>query len=108
MTRDAHPAPAAHQVRAGEGSAHWAVGDTYTFKATAASTAGALALLEASVPAGSGPPPHVHEHEDEAFYLLAGTLEISTEDETFDARAGDFVFVPRGTPHHFKNRDVNA
>src|SRR5437016_13378901 len=89
-------------VRGGEGRSPWVVGDTYTFKATGESTGGSLALLEASIPPGSGPPPHVHADEDEAFYVLAGVLELVAGDEILIARAGDFVFVPRGTLHCFK------
>src|SRR2546421_12965398 len=95
-------------VRAGEGPSVWVVGDTYTFKATGESTGGVLALMEVSIPPGSGPPPHVHTHEDEAFYVLAGVLELSAGEETFAARAGDFVFLPRGTPHCFTNPGVDA
>jgi quercetin dioxygenase-like cupin family protein len=84
------------------------VEDTYTFKATGDSTGGVLTLMEASIPPGSGPPPHVHANEDETFYLLAGVLEISAGEETFAARAGDFVFLPRGTPHTFTNPGVDA
>jgi quercetin dioxygenase-like cupin family protein len=99
---------AASLVRAGEGHSIWMVGDTYTFKATGESTGGVLALMEASIPPGSGPPPHVHANEDEAFYLLAGVLELSAGDQTFAARGGDFVFLPRGTPHSFTNPGVDA
>jgi quercetin dioxygenase-like cupin family protein len=63
------------------------------------------------VRAGQGrsiPPPHVHANEDEAFYLLAGVLDISAGEETFAALAGDFVFLPRGTPHCFTNPGVDA
>jgi quercetin dioxygenase-like cupin family protein len=79
------------------------VGDTYTIKATAASTGGAFGLVEASVPPGSGPPPHVHSREDEAFYLIDGVLELSTEGREAEARTGDFVFLPRGNVHSFRN-----
>jgi quercetin dioxygenase-like cupin family protein len=99
---------AAGLVRAGEGHSIWVVGDTYTFKAPGESTGGVLALMEASIPPGSGPPPHVHANEDEAFYLLSGMLDISAGEETYAVRAGDFVFLPRGTPHCFTNPGVDA
>jgi mannose-6-phosphate isomerase-like protein (cupin superfamily) len=108
MMMDGDRGVAAGLVHAGEGRSIWVVGDTYTFKATAESTGGMLALMEASIPPGSGPPPHVHTNEDEAFYLLAGVLDISAGEETFAARAGDFVFLPRGTPHCFTNPGVDA
>ena len=95
-------------VRGGEGRSLWVVGDTYTFKATGESTGGSLALLEASIPPGSGPPPHVHADEDEAFYMLAGALELMAGEEILIARTGDFVFVPRGTLHCFKNVGIDA
>jgi len=95
-------------VGAGEGPAAWVAGDTYTVKATTESTGGAFALLEASIPPGSGPPPHVHTKEDEAFYLLDGVLEITVGDEKQLVRGGDFIFLPRETVHCFTNPSVNA
>ena len=95
-------------VCAGEGPAQWMVGDTYTVKASAASTGGALGLVEASIPPGSGPPPHRHTREDEALYLLAGSLEIRADQDIVHATAGDFVFLPRGTAHSFRNMGVDA
>jgi quercetin dioxygenase-like cupin family protein len=97
----------AGHVRAGEGDAHWLVGDTYTVKAGTELTGGAYALLEASIPPGSGPPPHVHTREDEAFYLLSGQLEIFAGDERTLASAGDFVYLPRGIVHCFTNPSVD-
>jgi quercetin dioxygenase-like cupin family protein len=96
-------------VPAGDGPAHWMVGDTYTLKASGLSTGGALGLVEASIPPGSGPPPHRHRFEDEAIYLLAGSLEIrGDENDVVDAAAGDFVFMPRGALHSFRNTGVAA
>jgi len=95
-------------VRSGDGNAVWVVGDTYTFKATSESTGGAFALIEASVPPGGGPPPHVHTREDETFYVLDGVLEVTVGTQTSVVRTGDFVYLPRGTTHCFRNMDVNA
>ncbi len=90
-------------VPAGEGEKVWVVGDTYTLKATSETTGGVVSLMEASVPAGAGPPPHIHTNAEEVFYVLEGELEFLDGDETFVARAGSFVFVPRGTLHRFRN-----
>ncbi len=95
-------------VRSGEGDSVWVIGDTYTFKATSESTGGAFALIEASIPPGSGPPPHVHSREDEAFYLLHGVLDVMAGDVTTRVRSGDFVYLPRGTVHCFRNPGVDA
>jgi mannose-6-phosphate isomerase-like protein (cupin superfamily) len=90
-------------VPAGEGPTWWFAGDTYTIKASSESTNGSLGLIEATVPPGGGPVAHAHTRSDEAFYVLSGELEILDGAETFVASAGDFVFVPRGTRHRFKN-----
>jgi quercetin dioxygenase-like cupin family protein len=95
-------------VRAAEGEARWMVGDTYTVKASGASTGGSLGLVEASIPPGSGPPSHRHTREDEAIYLLSGSLECRADDEVVHATAGDFVFLPRGVVHSFRNTGVDA
>jgi quercetin dioxygenase-like cupin family protein len=91
-------------VRAGGGDAVWVAGDTYTVKVSG----DALTLIEASIPPGCGPPPHRHTREDEALYVLAGSLEISAEQERVHAGAGDFIHLPRGTLHSFVNLGLDA
>ena len=78
-------------------------GDRYNLLATGEETNNAFFQFEALVAAGGGPPPHVHSREDESFYVVSGELEILVGDSTYQAKAGDFVFVPRGTVHRFKN-----
>jgi len=87
----------------GTGPAYWGPGDLYTFLATGAETNDAYFQFEALVPKGGGPPPHIHRGEDESFYLVRGTLEMHLGDKTVKASAGDFVNIPRGTVHYFKN-----
>ncbi|MGI5397391.1 cupin domain-containing protein [Streptomyces sp. CA-251251] len=78
-------------------------GDEYVIKVNSNDTSGSLGFVVATVPPGSGPIAHLHRHSDEAFYLLHGELEFLDGDETFMAAEGDFVFVPRGVRHRFKN-----
>jgi uncharacterized cupin superfamily protein len=54
-------------------------------------------------PPGGGPPPHVHHFEDESFYILEGTVTFQADGRTFQASPGDFVHIPRGTVHSFRN-----
>ena len=54
------------------------------------------------IPPGAVVP--IHSHDDaEAFYILAGTEQVLTQGtdglEWNDARAGDYIDVPPGTPH---------
>jgi mannose-6-phosphate isomerase-like protein (cupin superfamily) len=46
---------------------------------------------------------HVHHCDDEAWYVLEGTLGFRVGDDEVEAGPGAAVFVPRGTPHSFWN-----
>jgi glyoxylate utilization-related uncharacterized protein len=48
-------------------------------------------------------PLHVHHMDDEAIFVLEGTLHIQLGDEVKATPTGAGVFVPRGTPHTFWN-----
>jgi mannose-6-phosphate isomerase-like protein (cupin superfamily) len=48
-------------------------------------------------------PLHVHNRDDEAWYVLEGTLRVRAGDDEIEARVGAGVFVPRGTPHTYWN-----
>jgi mannose-6-phosphate isomerase-like protein (cupin superfamily) len=48
-------------------------------------------------------PLHLHHNDDEAWYVLEGTLCVRVGDEDVEAKAGAAVFVPRGTPHTYWN-----
>ena len=87
----------------GTAPAVWGPGDLYNLLATGEETNNAFFQFEAIVPTGGGPPPHIHSREDESFYVVNGSLEILLGDSTYQAKAGDFVFIPRGTVHRFKN-----
>jgi quercetin dioxygenase-like cupin family protein len=59
--------------------------------------------MEGIIPSGGGPPLHIHHREEESFYLLEGTLEITLGKNKITAATGDFVQIPRGTVHRFQN-----
>jgi mannose-6-phosphate isomerase-like protein (cupin superfamily) len=48
-------------------------------------------------------PLHLHRGDDEAWYVLEGTLHVLVGDEIVEARAGSSVFVRRGTKHTYWN-----
>jgi mannose-6-phosphate isomerase-like protein (cupin superfamily) len=48
-------------------------------------------------------PRHVHHNDDEAWYVLEGTLRVQSGENEMEAPAGSAVLVPRGTPHTFWN-----
>jgi mannose-6-phosphate isomerase-like protein (cupin superfamily) len=48
-------------------------------------------------------PLHVHHEDDEAWYVLSGTLGFRLGDEEVEAHAGSAVLARRGTAHTFWN-----
>ncbi|MGI8562719.1 MAG: cupin domain-containing protein [Candidatus Dormibacter sp.] len=50
-----------------------------------------------------GPPRHVHKNEDEAIYVIEGTLTFDVDGRRFEAGPGAFVWMPRERPHSFSN-----
>ncbi len=44
-------------------------------------------------------PLHVHHHTDETFLVVEGELTVFINGATRTLRAGDYAFIPRGTPH---------
>jgi quercetin dioxygenase-like cupin family protein len=69
-----------------------------------AESAGRVAIMDNSVPAGvKGPPLHHHEF-DEAFYVIDGEVTFRLGDELVTRGAGELVFAPGGAQHTFANR----
>ena len=48
-------------------------------------------------------PLHLHRNDDEAWYVLEGTLCVRVGEDVVEAGAGSAVFVPRGTAHTYWN-----
>jgi mannose-6-phosphate isomerase-like protein (cupin superfamily) len=54
-------------------------------------------------PEPSGPGPHFHRTITESFYVLEGIIRIFDGRRWIDTRPGDFVHVPEGGLHGFRN-----
>jgi mannose-6-phosphate isomerase-like protein (cupin superfamily) len=48
-------------------------------------------------------PLHLHRSDDEAWVVLEGRLGFRIGDEEREVAAGEWVLVPRGTPHSYWN-----
>ena len=48
-------------------------------------------------------PLHVHHRDDEAWYVVEGSLRVLVGKDEVEAHAGSGVFVPRGTSHTYWN-----
>ncbi len=69
--------------------------------ATAADTAGRLALVELRERRGAGPPRHLHQREDEIVYVLEGELVVELDGERRPAPAGSCLVLPTGREHAY-------
>lgn len=68
-----------------------------------------FAVFESELPASwEGPPPHLHRTQDEAFYVLDGSVTFSLDGRSELCAAGSFIFVPRGSAHSFGTTDLPA
>jgi quercetin dioxygenase-like cupin family protein len=63
--------------------------------------AASFAVVERTLGAGAMPPLHVHE-EDEAFYVLEGSMTIYVGDEAFALEAGAAFVAPKDVPHTYR------
>ncbi|WP_219460633.1 cupin domain-containing protein [Nonomuraea rhizosphaerae] len=71
---------------------------------TGATTGGAFGLYRWEMgPKPGGPSPHFHRTITESFYVLSGTMRLYNGKEWADGRPGDFLHVPEGGVHAFRN-----
>jgi mannose-6-phosphate isomerase-like protein (cupin superfamily) len=74
------------------------------YLATGAGTNGQFGLYRWEMgPEPSGPGPHFHRTVSESFYVLSGSVRIFDGTRWRDTAPGDFVFVPEGGIHGFRN-----
>jgi quercetin dioxygenase-like cupin family protein len=91
-----------HLLHADQGKVVRARGDLYLFKALAAQTEGHYSLFETRTVTGGGVPLHRHHHDEEAVFVLEGRYRFQLGDEPIELSPGDFLHVPRPTPHAFE------
>lgn len=79
-------------------------GGSASYLATGASTGGRFGLYRWDMDAHpSGADPHFHRTFTESFYVLSGTVQLNDGGRWFDGSPGDFVHVPEGGLHGFRN-----
>lgn len=75
-----------------------------TYLATGESTDGLFGLYRWDfAEARTGPGPHFHRTMSESFYILSGEVRVYDGKEWVTARPGDFLHVPPGGLHGFRN-----
>ena len=79
-------------------------GGAVHYLATGAATGGEFGLYRWDFgTTRTGPDPHFHKTISESFFVLSGTVSLYNGTTWVDATAGDFLYVPQGGIHGFKN-----
>jgi quercetin dioxygenase-like cupin family protein len=79
-------------------------GTTARFVAPGWLTKGQFGLFRWDIePRAGGADPHFHRTFSESFYVLSGTVSLYDGASWAEASEGDFLYVPEGGVHGFKN-----
>jgi len=79
------------------------------FVATGAVTNGQYGAFQYDMaPRAGGPAAHYHKTFSEAFFIMEGTVRLYNGEEWVDATKGDFLHVPEGGIHAFRNEADEA
>ncbi|NRQ35042.1 cupin domain-containing protein [Nonomuraea sp. NN258] len=79
-------------------------GTTYHYLSTTVSTGGEYGLYRVDMgPDFGGPSTHFHKSMSESFFILSGTMRLFDGRRWIDATAGDYLYVPVGGLHAFRN-----
>ena len=79
-------------------------GGAFHYIARGASTGGEFGLYRVDMePGPGGAAMHFHRSFSESFFVLSGTVQFSNGEKWFDGSAGDFVYIPVGGLHAFRN-----
>ncbi|WP_181764866.1 cupin domain-containing protein [Streptomyces albidus (ex Kaewkla and Franco 2022)] len=79
-------------------------GNRTHYLATGEGTGGEFGLYKVEMgPRSPGPSTHFHRSISESFYILSGRMELFDGERWVTGRQGDFLYVPVGGLHAFKN-----
>lgn len=79
-------------------------GSAFHYLSTTSSTGGEYGLYRVDMgPEASGPRTHFHKAMSESFFILSGTMRLFDGRRWVDATSGDYLYVPVGGLHAFRN-----
>jgi quercetin dioxygenase-like cupin family protein len=103
-TKD-EPEVSASLRRADEPADHESRGVRYHYLANQQKTDGDFGLYRVDLAAqAGGPGPHFHRAMSESFFVLSGTMRLFDGRDWINAHTGDFLYVPPGGLHGFRNQ----
>ena len=99
--------PAPYVLRRGEGEHALLFTDLVTVLLSGDETNGQVGVITSEAPPGKLIPTHVHATTHETFHILEGKVRLFFEDDEGTKTdelltAGDFAYVPAGTPHAYR------
>lgn len=77
--------------------------DRICLKLKASDSPHRMAVMTVEVPPTGSVPPHTHDKEEESYFMLAGTMVMQLGSQELTIETGDFVHVPAGTIHGYRN-----
>lgn len=77
-------------------------GAVFNFLAMGNETNGRHALIKIEVHKGAEPPRHTHTREDEAYFILKGTICYTIGEDKITVTDGQYVYLPKDVPHSFE------
>ena len=77
--------------------------DRICIKLKSTASANRMAVMTVEVPPEGFVPPHTHDKEEESYFMLEGTMLMQLGSQELTIAPGDFVHVPAGTIHGYKN-----
>ncbi len=81
-------------------------GTVARFVAPGSVTRGQYGLFEWNMqPQSGGADAHFHRTFSEAFYVMSGVVRLYNGEKWIPTRAGEFLYVPQGGIHGFRNDD---
>ena len=95
--------PSTFHLPGGEGEVHEVLGVAHRILVGSEESNGAAAVVEITVPPGTGSPPHIDRREALVWYVLEGAIDFETEVGSVKLEAGGTIVMPRNSRHGFTN-----
>jgi len=92
------------QLQGDGGEVHRLLGVAHRILVGSEETNGAAAVVEITVPPGTGSPPHIDRREALVWYVVEGAIDFETEAGPVKLEAGGSIFLERDSWHGFTNR----
>ena len=89
-------------------NSYWYIGHLMSILISSEDSNNAFSLIHGFEIKGLEPPPHIHTREDESFYLLNGEINYTVGNSKYNAKRGDWIYLPRNIEHSFQVQTEQA